>query len=566
MTESEAGPDEPTATADTEPGAPAQEIVAEKSPAPRRIPWAMVLVTFTASLALYWHGEETDWRSVGFQLAGALVAFGGLFVAFGREPGGWARTPLGPATREWFGRAVHVELATALATALCVTIVAIAMRPFSGALTPGAGRWSQVAPVLPSDSWLSFVQSVIAAPLCEEALVRGLLLVALAQRLPRRWAVLLSAIVFALAHPAFWPQFLSGVAYGWLTLRCGSLWPAILAHALGNFLTQPITMAGFRLGELASRWHSVPAVLQVLTGVVLVLTLVRFALGAAMGRHPSRLWSRVVTVVAIVTLAWSMVGGGSKPPIVPGVEVASYVRSGWMRVAYGKRANSMHVQGEFVPLAIERGDTTECSVLIRVPMAEPGDPLLDAIRVRGVLAGRPAIIGLQRERHLEVRPLGARAFRTMRWLSEGDAESELIGAPGRVVHGPERREGPLRVVEGRVLDHRSALGDQAEAYVWVPVGLTCWQLTAAVADSNRLIAVMEALDERVARARADVEANPDSGRAGSVERSVLLSDLGRLPSFVRWQTSRLPWLLLGVLTCLVLAWVTVRERRSPSTG
>ncbi|MEW9623636.1 CPBP family intramembrane glutamic endopeptidase [Rhodanobacter geophilus] len=81
-------------------------------------------------------------------------------------------------------------------------------------------------------------------PLVEELLFRGVLLSALLRHLRTAWAVLASAALFALVHlpDLHWLWYalpnlaLLGVVLAWLRLRSGSLWPAVLAHAINNLL------------------------------------------------------------------------------------------------------------------------------------------------------------------------------------------------------------------------------------------------------------------------------------------------------------------------------------------
>ena len=81
-------------------------------------------------------------------------------------------------------------------------------------------------------------------PLVEELLFRGVLLSALLRRLGTAWAVLASAVLFALVHlpDLHWLWYalpnlaLLGVVLAWLRLRSGSLWPAVIAHASNNLL------------------------------------------------------------------------------------------------------------------------------------------------------------------------------------------------------------------------------------------------------------------------------------------------------------------------------------------
>ncbi len=61
-------------------------------------------------------------------------------------------------------------------------------------------------------------------------------------------ALLLSSVVFGLEHSQWLAGILAGLAYGWLYLRSGNLWVAVLAHAVTN--------AGLGIWVLATgAWH-----------------------------------------------------------------------------------------------------------------------------------------------------------------------------------------------------------------------------------------------------------------------------------------------------------------------
>jgi membrane protease YdiL (CAAX protease family) len=100
----------------------------------------------------------------------------------------------------------------------------------------------------------------VVAPLLEELLFRGVILQGFAQRYSPQRALWLSALLFSAAH-ANMHQFLGtlpfGLLAGWLVLRTGSLWPAVMAHALFN--------AGALLLDDDSSWM-VPAALAGLAG------------------------------------------------------------------------------------------------------------------------------------------------------------------------------------------------------------------------------------------------------------------------------------------------------------
>jgi hypothetical protein len=136
-------------------------------------------------------------------------------------------------------------------------------------MRPGAGRWTAVAlldglgvmmvlfaAVLLQamlDGWAGhagagagrldghagWILSLMARAAMEEVLFRGYILGEIF-RMGRPWlAVLASSALFAVLHlpadlsvAAFF--FVAGLAYAWVTVASGRLWPAILLHALWN--------------------------------------------------------------------------------------------------------------------------------------------------------------------------------------------------------------------------------------------------------------------------------------------------------------------------------------------
>jgi membrane protease YdiL (CAAX protease family) len=84
------------------------------------------------------------------------------------------------------------------------------------------------------------VTSAAIAPLGEEILFRGFLFNGLRARLGTWGAAILSGLIFGGLHYYSWFGMASITLYGifacWIFARTGSLWPAILLHALSNFL------------------------------------------------------------------------------------------------------------------------------------------------------------------------------------------------------------------------------------------------------------------------------------------------------------------------------------------
>jgi membrane protease YdiL (CAAX protease family) len=88
--------------------------------------------------------------------------------------------------------------------------------------------------------WLIALHAVLVAPVAEELCFRGLLYPALRQLRGPGYAMLLTAVAFALIHllPAVVvPMFLFGLVMAWLCETNGSPLPCILGHVAFNSLT-----------------------------------------------------------------------------------------------------------------------------------------------------------------------------------------------------------------------------------------------------------------------------------------------------------------------------------------
>ena len=97
-----------------------------------------------------------------------------------------------------------------------------------------------LAPSGPLDALVSIGVIAVLPALCEELVMRGVLLPSLAAVVPATPAVVLTAAAFALIH--FDPirllfTFVLGLVLGFLRLRTGSLWPPVVVHLTLNTLT-----------------------------------------------------------------------------------------------------------------------------------------------------------------------------------------------------------------------------------------------------------------------------------------------------------------------------------------
>jgi uncharacterized protein len=87
------------------------------------------------------------------------------------------------------------------------------------------------------EPYLAVLGLALVPAACEEILFRGVVLGRLAPVLGKGWAVVLSAILFAVAHldlPAAPSRLLLGLVLGFAVLRSGSLLPAVVLHAVNN--------------------------------------------------------------------------------------------------------------------------------------------------------------------------------------------------------------------------------------------------------------------------------------------------------------------------------------------
>jgi membrane protease YdiL (CAAX protease family) len=84
---------------------------------------------------------------------------------------------------------------------------------------------------------LPWVEVVVIAPLFEELFFRGLVLNGMRRRYPAWKAIGLSTLLFALSHANPWQlaiPLLTGVVFGWVVVRTGTLWLPLIGHAVHN--------------------------------------------------------------------------------------------------------------------------------------------------------------------------------------------------------------------------------------------------------------------------------------------------------------------------------------------
>ena len=106
--------------------------------------------------------------------------------------------------------------------------------------------------------WSSFLVTAIFAPVFEEWLCRGMVLRGLLAKVKPGWAIVISALFFALIHMNPWQAlnaFIIGLIMGYIYYRSGSLWLTMLIHFVNNGFA--VIMTQFSSMEESDYWVEV---------------------------------------------------------------------------------------------------------------------------------------------------------------------------------------------------------------------------------------------------------------------------------------------------------------------
>lgn len=195
-----------------------------------------LLAAFEATPALQ-QGLQVLLLYVGLMVPPLLILAVQLRPLAGREPAnGWLQWRWRPP-----GTAIRAALGQLLMVLPLVTFAGWLVQRLLGDSGGSNPLLDLVLTVRNPAALLCFgVTAMVLAPLFEETLFRGVLLPALGQRWGDRAGVLVSALVFGLAHLSLselLPLVVLGTGLGWLRLRSGRLGPCVLMHGLWNGFT-----------------------------------------------------------------------------------------------------------------------------------------------------------------------------------------------------------------------------------------------------------------------------------------------------------------------------------------
>lgn len=124
--------------------------------------------------------------------------------------------------------------------------------------------------------FLTFISTVITPALVEEFACRGLILGHL-KKYGEGFAIIVSALLFGLMHGNFEQipfAFLVGLVLGYITVKSGSIWPAVAVHAFNNFVSVAFEyfLSAFSV-DIQNVLYSFFLILCLLSGIIAILLL-----------------------------------------------------------------------------------------------------------------------------------------------------------------------------------------------------------------------------------------------------------------------------------------------------
>ncbi|MGN0984936.1 MAG: lysostaphin resistance A-like protein [Candidatus Enterenecus sp.] len=144
--------------------------------------------------------------------------------------------------------------------------------------------YAEASAALNENGLATILATVVAAPIAEEVVFRGLILSRLKRAMPGWLAVVLSALVFGLCHgQAVWIAyaFTLGLIFGLMAHRSGSILPSMLAHFIFNGIGQLMTL-------LEDSPNALSLLFSLALAGVVVCILARRGLAALFRVHPIR--------------------------------------------------------------------------------------------------------------------------------------------------------------------------------------------------------------------------------------------------------------------------------------
>ena len=120
-----------------------------------------------------------------------------------------------------------------------------------GVIGGGSQMFSYVSETGSIPAMIAFLTlALCVGPVMEEVVFRGYLQSSLSSKMPVWAALSVTSLVFMAGHSpvVLWPMYLVySMAWGWVMVRTGSLWMAILIHVLSNLFYAVVGFAGWEI-------------------------------------------------------------------------------------------------------------------------------------------------------------------------------------------------------------------------------------------------------------------------------------------------------------------------------
>ena len=141
-------------------------------------------------------------------------------------------------SHKWYTM-VFAVIAMTVAAAFVVEPVSLLLPEMS------AEYEAKFAAMLGGPAWVTFISVSIFAPFFEEWLCRGIVLRGMLKKVKPAWAIVISAVFFALIHMNPWqavPAFLLGLLFGYVYYKTGSLKLTMLMHFTNNTMAFALSL------------------------------------------------------------------------------------------------------------------------------------------------------------------------------------------------------------------------------------------------------------------------------------------------------------------------------------
>ncbi|MEK4662946.1 type II CAAX endopeptidase family protein [Priestia sp. FSL H7-0729] len=171
----------------------------------------------------------------------AITLLTGLYlVALGPKKLSWREVGVkGVPLRDWW------RIVLWLLILIILSVMAVYLTSFFGNTVDNSKTESLQQNVTLFTIALGIVSAGFVSPLYEEIFYRGFIYRWLRTRIRMRWAIVISALIFTLAHfptiNAMPVNFISGVVFAWTYERTGSVVPGMIVHGAFNTIAVVLT-------------------------------------------------------------------------------------------------------------------------------------------------------------------------------------------------------------------------------------------------------------------------------------------------------------------------------------